>query len=792
SGVEREYLRKRAVVLAARLDGLTRAQSLAAPTAVSTGPTSATPVPLPREADRQVSFARPRRFPIPEKRPSPAHLEATPAQEEPRHRDDIQGLRAVAVLVVALAHAGVGFLKGGFVGVDVFFVLSGFLITSLLLSEARRRHYVSLAEFYLRRARRILPAATLTLIVTDFAAYHLLNIVRAKQYLQDSIPSALFAANIHFAAQGTDYFARGQPPSPFQHFWSLAVEEQFYVVWPALFVIVLGLSFRRYALRPDTLRHGAVLRVLSVVATIAAASLVWSIYYTPAHPTAAYFSTPARVWELALGAGLAVAASRLTELPAGWRTGMGWSGLACIAIAAVTYSGATPFPGFAALLPTVGAALVIAAGLTMTHPRRSVARVLSIAPLRYVGDRSYAFYLWHWPVLVIAAQYAGHNLSVGTNLLLLAAAFALSIASYRLIENPIRRAELMHKPEAVLVWVPSIVAVLVLAASYVSSINDREARQSLAAAKTSTQVLSVAPAAAPVTARPQRVGGAPPTPTAPAISPALPAVIKAVNSASRSRGVPASVAPPVAQLLNDYARIPAACEAHDGQATATLCRLGASSGSKTIAVIGDSHAEMWMPAILSLAHRDGWAVVPIMKSGCGPANWTDSIGTRECHAWFRWAVREDNALHPDVTLIGGFYDHVGSGPDQQTMDGLSASALGVKKGSKRVVILGDVPQRDRQPVDCLLASHASVAGCSDLLTPTELNLESRVSQLAQFDRLGLIDPTGWFCYQGQCPLVVANIIAYRDDNHVSQTYATALSGAFRAAFNAAVRPGKPA
>jgi peptidoglycan/LPS O-acetylase OafA/YrhL len=155
------------------------------------------------------------------------------------HRGDIQGLRAVAVLLVALGHAGVGFLSGGFVGVDVFFVLSGFLITGILLAEARENGSISLVAFYVRRARRILPAAALTLLATDLAAYFLLNFLRAREAVWDSLFAATFAANFRFAQQGTDYFAQAQPPSPLLHFWSLGVEEQFYLVWPALLSVVL-------------------------------------------------------------------------------------------------------------------------------------------------------------------------------------------------------------------------------------------------------------------------------------------------------------------------------------------------------------------------------------------------------------------------------------------------------------------------------------------------------------------------------------------------------------------------
>jgi peptidoglycan/LPS O-acetylase OafA/YrhL len=246
-------------------------------------------------------------------------------------------------------------MKGGFVGVDVFFVLSGFLITQLLLSGAMSRGYVSLASFYIRRGRRILPAAALTLVVTDVVALYVLNFVRAKEIAHDSIWASLFAANIRFGDQGTDYFARGQPPSPVQHFWSLAVEEQFYLFWPVVLALVLfGVS----RLLP---RHGdpsailqpparvAVKRLGVAVGLIGTLSLAWSIHDTSAHPTSAFFSTPARAWELALGAALAVAAAPFGRCLARSRALMGWFGLAGIGLAGVLFSGGTPIPGYAAL-----------------------------------------------------------------------------------------------------------------------------------------------------------------------------------------------------------------------------------------------------------------------------------------------------------------------------------------------------------------------------------------------------------------------------------------------------------
>jgi peptidoglycan/LPS O-acetylase OafA/YrhL len=698
----------------------------------------------------------------------------------PGHRSDIQGLRAIAVLLVALSHAGVTVLRGGFVGVDVFFVLSGFLITGLLLAEARRRRFVSLADFYLRRARRILPAAVLTLVVTDYAAYHLLNLVRAKQYLQDSIPSLFFSANIHFAAIGTDYFAQGQPPSPFQHFWSLAVEEQFYVVWPTLFILFLGLSFRRFGPRPRELRERAIRRVLAVVVAVGTLSLLWSVLDTSRNQAAAYFSTPARVWELALGAGLALSASRLRRMPTRAIAPLGWLGVALVAVAAVAFSAATPFPGYAALLPTVGAALIIVAGIPEGRASRFTAGgMLAHRVLIYIGDRSYAFYLWHWPVLVIVAQHTGHPLSVGTNLLLLAGAFALSTVSYRFYEKPLRFAALTGRPSAALGWVSMVVVVLALATTWISAIDNRETVQSQAAALVSVPVLATASPSA--TTNPTARGG-----SADIVAQSIPAVAQEL-ARDGHRAMPATLVPAVGDLLKDLPSVAAGCIAYAASDThSPICRLGATSSRRLIVIIGDSHAEVWTPDVIGIGLREGWTVVPLLKAACTPQLWVDG-GNVPCRSWFRWALGEARALHPAVAILTGRYSGFDDRSSTADLDGLDAAVRGLKRVARQVVLIGDVPERATQPVDCLLAPHATPASCIDSWTDTEAQLTSQAGQLAVQEHAAFIDTTGWFCYRTRCPLVIGNLIAYRDGNHVSQTYVAALSGAFRSAFDQAIR-----
>ena len=267
-------------------------------------------------------------------------------------RPDIARLRAVAVALVVLFHAGVTQLGGGFVGVDVFFVLSGFLITGLLLRERESRGSTSLPNFYARRVRRILPAATLVLTVTIVASYQWLGFLRANVVAADGQWTALFAANLHFAIQGTQYLNQLAPPSPLQHYWSLAVEEQFYLVWPLLLLIVAKLG------RPETMRA----RLTVVLGAIILVSFAWSVVQTSQDANTAFFSPLTRAWELAIGALLAVSVPLLLRLPARLGPWLSWIGLAGIVVSAFLLNGDTSFPGYAAALPVLGAALAVAGG----------------------------------------------------------------------------------------------------------------------------------------------------------------------------------------------------------------------------------------------------------------------------------------------------------------------------------------------------------------------------------------------------------------------------------------------
>jgi peptidoglycan/LPS O-acetylase OafA/YrhL len=351
-----------------------------------------------------------------------------------RFRPDIEGMRAVAVGLVVLYHGFHAPFTGGFVGVDVFFVISGFLITNFLLHEEARNGRISISRFYARRARRILPAATLVVLATVFAMYYWLGFIAGNQIADDAKWTAVFAANIHFGVLGTDYLGSQLPPSPLQHMWSLGVEEQFYLVWPGLF---LGLVL---LVRGERHRNALAVMLLGIVG----ASLAWSVIQTRSNATWAYFSPITRAWELALGALVAALAMVVARVQPSWLIELlSLCGISGIMVSALVLNSSTHYPGSAVALPVISTALLIASGCA--NQRTLVGRALAARPMQWIGARSYSLYLWHWPFLVIAAEYWGHDLSAIQNIGLLLLALAATAITYRLIENPVRHARVLAR-----------------------------------------------------------------------------------------------------------------------------------------------------------------------------------------------------------------------------------------------------------------------------------------------------------------------------------------------------------
>jgi peptidoglycan/LPS O-acetylase OafA/YrhL len=372
---------------------------------------------------------------------------ASAADHDRNFRPDVQGLRAVAVAVVVLYHVGVPGIGGGYVGVDVFFVISGFVITKLLLRQSERTGRPRFAEFYARRARRILPAAGLVALVALFATYKWLGFIQGDYVASDTRWVAVFLGNVHFSSVGTNYLQSQLPPSPLQNYWSLAVEEQFYVVYPAAMALICILA-RGISLRTKMMIFtGAVFLV----------SFAWSAYYTAIDPTGSYFSTTTRAWELALGGFVAAGTFIWGKLARPAASAVAWAGIAAIAVSVTVFSTTIQYPGWLAIVPVGGAALAIAGGVNAGRTGPEV--ILGTLPFLWIGDLSFSIYLWHWPILTIANEDATKPLRGVDKFLLVVAITALSAVTYYLYENPIRRSKRLGKTP----WLSIAVGLVIVA-----------------------------------------------------------------------------------------------------------------------------------------------------------------------------------------------------------------------------------------------------------------------------------------------------------------------------------------
>jgi peptidoglycan/LPS O-acetylase OafA/YrhL len=684
-------------------------------------------------------------------------------------RGDIQGLRAVAVLFVVAAHAGLPFVPGGFVGVDVFFVISGYLIAGILYREVMLTGKVSIGAFWGRRARRILPAATLVTVVTVIASLAWMSLLDARQVIVDALWASAFAANVHFAQQGVFYFAQDTGPSPLQHYWSLAVEEQFYVVWPLLLLACLTvarvLSPRRR--RVERLPRTAVVTML-VVLTLA--SLAWSIYQTVDSPTTAYFSTFTRAWELGVGALVALvpptAVRRLTR----WsREAMAVAGAVLLVGACMLITSEMPFPGIAAALPVTGTALLLVAGAVGASGQQTVSsRLLSVAPMRMIGDWSYSLYLWHWPVLILAPVALGRELTVVEKAVAVAVVITLSAYSYRFVELPFRAGRPAHRLQRrrALVLYPASAALIMATAAgawWWTGYQGGEHGDN-----------------PPIT-----VAGAPVDDGLHANTEAL--VRASVTAARDKRAVPSNLTPDLLNLRNSIADV-GDCDYE--QNVDTLCPHGDPDGARTLVVIGDSHARAWIPAFNRIIEAGDWQAYYLVKPQCTAAHVTiaslDSDAPfTDCSEFQDWVIDQVTALEPDLVVVAssppvnGVFDGkkritAVDGVIPILRKGYDDLFLSLSEHAQEVALIRDVPKSPDDPATCLSTGDPNLADC--MFEPVERS--TVLGDVAVDSALGsgieVVDPTPWLCYQGECPIVIGGTLSYRDTDHITTEYAANL------------------
>lgn len=657
-------------------------------------------------------------------------------------RGDIQGLRAVAVLAVILNHS-IGEPSGGFLGVDIFFVISGFIITSLILREVERSGRVSLLSFYKRRVKRILPAATLVLGVTLLCSWAYFGSERVREIAGDALAATFFVSNWRFAAQGTDYWAQDASTSPLQHYWSLGVEEQFYLVWPLIIGVVALVLHRNRMLKPA-------LALVLAVAVIG--SLLWAARESTSAPMWAYFSTLTRVWELGVGALLALSTSLLLRLPQWARPYLAWLGILALAYSLLTVTEADGMPVPGALLVVAATALIIGAG---TGAKSEVAVwPLSNRVSTYLGDISYSLYLWHLPVIVfLGPLFPSHERRFAVTVL--AITTILSVASYHLVEDPIRRSRWLEKGgnrrSHAFTLAASIAVVSVIVASSLLALSPTQVSEASAAEQG----------------------------TAPQSQAELSSLLDAALDVAQ---IPALNPDPgdSAATATDESR--EGCSTTDLQDPAS-CWYPNEGASRTALVMGDSTAIDLIPTVRA-ALGDGWNVRGATLTGCPQIpvrmNYPTDEGADRCDPHQADALELVSEMQPDVVFIRNLYTTVHqlksgvtpeAGGAAEWALAMDALISGVKQNTDAVVVVQS-PPRGTLLAECSLSGDP--ASC-EYRPDSAYRLVAGAESAAARDTGALFVPTeNWYCVDGVCPGFVESVPIKRDRTHTTKQYAEVL------------------
>lgn len=672
-------------------------------------------------------------------------------------RPEIQALRAFAVLVVVLNHLWPGRLPGGFIGVDVFFVISGYLITSHLLKEATATGRVRLGAFWARRARRLLPASMLVLLACIVG---ILLWVPAGQWplaLGQVAAAALYVVNWVLLAQATDYFSSANSPSPVTHYWSLSVEEQFYIVWPLIVLLVFVVALKA--------RWRPVLVLAASMAVICAASLVYSVVVSGQAPATAYFSTFTRVWEFGAGGILAILlARRALPVPlAIWASWLGWLGLA-ISIAIISPSMA--FPGWIALIPVMSTALVIAARTSEQQPNLN--NVTGFGPLQFFGGISYSLYLWHWPLIILVPYALGRELGPIWQVGILVLSVLLAWATKTWVEDPARTLPLLLRRGSWLTLTATAGAMaIVVGASLAPTIwvDSRREAQSEALSRLASD--------------PQTCFGA----------------LAAQNECANSHRLQY----PDALLLNyseqggEVPGIDPTCSTPSEAPLLSVCVYGppADEATRTVALMGDSHAVHYTAALEKLAATAGWRVVSVAQSGCMPVAtderlvplWAPDIA-EQCRLWAAQAV-DYLANDPEIqtivfSSISREYGYLDGTPtlEQDIHESYVSTWQPWIDAGKRVLVIADTAFLQQGDVlSCIARADAAYDACasarSSVLAKPDPMITAAQSLASPLVRV--FDPNEYICDDELCHAIVGGLPVFVDHNHLLQAFAMTLA-----------------
>jgi peptidoglycan/LPS O-acetylase OafA/YrhL len=707
-----------------------------------------------------------------------------PGAPERGFRPDIQGLRAIAVSLVVVYHLFPSALPGGFAGVDVFFVISGYLITGQLWRTCQQAGRLSLTEFWGRRARRLVPAAALVLAVTWGLSYCVLPASELATTARQIRASALYYQNWQLASDAVNYLQQGAAATPVQHFWTLSVEEQFYLVWPLLFLVALLIARRaRDAAHHTTLAH----RIATTLTVgVVAASLAYSVHDSSVDPAQAYFVTTTRMWELGAGGLLALLSAPLAERIGrhGW---LGWAGLAMLAASQFVLNGLTPYPGWIALLP-VGGTLALIAGGSSTA-RWSPWRLTSARPVVFIGGISYSLYLWHWPLIVCWTAWRGASPGVLAALLLISISVVLAWLTKITIEDRVRLAPFFarHRWRSVSTALAAVVPVTLLTAFLLAQPGPWNGRL-----EPSYPVAQPGPSNGraepgyPV-AQPGPSDGRPEPRLEPRWEPSYPGAAALADNLTSLPAVPVLPPPDQAGPPGYWAQ---GCLATDLAGTVKTCYYGDTEHpTLKIALVGDSMAGNWWAPLDQIAIQRHWELITELRGLCP---WTatqiyDSLYNMPDPACHQWGVNVLNDLittiRPDVVItteLGSTTSLAHPTPSRQASKdvgtGMAPYWRQLQAHGIGVIAIQETPDIGINAPACVSKYGPSSPRCSVPRGEADvLGQPISYAEQAMGWTVPVLSMNSLICEPTRCTAVVGNVLVYFDGHHLTQAYALTLT-----------------
>ena len=618
-------------------------------------------------------------------------------------------------------------ISGGYIGVDIFLVISGFLISRLLVDEFEKTGAISLRQFYARRIRRLLPISSFVLLVTALLGLIILQPTRINNLGDDIWAAGLFSANIVFASRGADYLNSELPPSPIQHFWSLAVEEQFYLIWPTVIFILLVLAKKYW-------RH------IALVATLAAIAVsLWASWkQTPLHPSWSYYGLHTRAWQLCCGALLAMTTRKAPIPPRLQATAVAWTSLLAIAYATYYYDNSTVFPGTAALAPTLAAV-----ALLWTQGNWFGSRIiLDNSVAQWIGSRSYSIYLWHWPAIVLAITLRNDDKVTLVGAVLLA--LILSEIGYRIIENPIRSSMRIrqHAKRAFAIGLACI------ALTIGTGLGISQATFTIGSGVAERADFSDT---------------------------------SYLDAAILNQVLPTNIQPSLLTAVEERSLIYRnGCHAFlEELDPSEKCVFGDTESATRVALFGNSHAAQWFVPLEKIARSEAWRLRTLTAGGCPFLG--GSTPNPYCTAWRENSMQTIRDQHIKVVIVSQFY---GSKPDDKNLsvsqwwqEELPLTISALRSVGAEPIILLDTPNHFRLDLLTCLSSHPNnIQLCNP--TPSSLRKWKKISAVIKIvateTGVAVIDPTDWFCLNDICPPVVGDILVYRDGHHMADSFASQL------------------